>query len=290
MNSERAAWHLRPMRAEDIADAETIRHLVGWNQTEADWRRLLALAPDGCFVAEAAGVPAGTVTTTSFASRLGWIGMLLVHPDQRRQGIGGALLQRAMQHLQGAGVGCIALDATPAGQPLYAGAGFVPVWELARWQGDVSALLPLPGPGLLTEIPDGVWPALVELDRRAFGVARPGLLHALAEQSKRVAVALDGAGNLRGFGMLRQGTRAQMLGPLVAVDTETAAHLLAALCAGLLSAAIFWDIPAPNLAAGALAQSLGFVRQRTLTRMAWGANYPTHDPGLLYAVADLATG
>ena len=63
-----------------------------------------------------------------------------------------------------------------------------------------------------------------------------------------------------------------------------------ALCAGLLSTAIFWDIPAPILAAGALAQSLGFVRQRTLTRMAWGVNYPTHDPGLLYAVADLATG
>jgi len=278
------------MREADIPHAETIRHLVGWNQTGADWRRLLALAPDGCFVAEAGGVPVGTATTTRYASGLAWIGMLLVHPDQRRQGIGGALLWEALRHLQRVGVGCIALDATPAGQPLYSGTGFVPVWELARWQGDMPAGLPLPGPGILTEIPSDAWPTLVELDRRAFGAARPALLRALAAQSSRVAVVFDEVGDLLGFGMLRQGTRAWMLGPLAASGAESAARLLAALCAGLPQQPLFWDIPEPNQAAAQLAQSLGCARQRTLARMAWGAAYPAHDPGLLYAVADLATG
>jgi len=288
MNTEIPDWHLRAMCEADIPHVETIRHLVGWNQTGADWRRLLALAPDGCFVAEVAGVPVGTATTTRYAAGLAWIGMLLVHPDHRRRGIGGGLLQHVIGYLQEAGVGCIALDATPAGQPLYAGAGFVPVWKLARWQGDLPADLPVPG--ILAEIPDGAWPGLVDLDRRAFGSARPELLRALAAQSSRVALAVDGAGGLRGFGMLRQGTRAWMLGPLAASDVESAAHLLAALCAGLSPQPLFWDIPEPNQVAAHLAQSLGFARQRTLTRMAWGAAYPAHDPGLLYAVADLATG
>lgn len=290
MNVENAPWHLRRMGIKDIPQAETIRHLVGWNQTEADWLRLLRLAPDGCFVAESAGQTVGTVTTTGYASRLGWIGMLLVHPDHRRQGVGGGLLQRAMQHLQDAGVHSIALDATPAGQPLYAGAGFAPVWELARWQGSTPAHLPAAGPGLLTEIPDAAWPALIELDRRAFGVARSDLLLALAGQSNRVAVVLDPAGDLLAFGMLRQGTRAQLLGPLVAVDRASAAYLLAGLCAGLPQQAVYWDIPEPNTGAVALASALGFTRQRTLTRMVWGAHYPAHDSGLLYGVADLATG
>lgn len=285
-------WHLRSMHPDDIPNAEIIRQLVGWNQTEADWDRLLALAPGGCFVAESTGVAVGTVTTTSYGSHLGWIGMLLVHPEQRRQGMGGALLQQAVQHLQGTGVACIGLDATPAGRPLYASAGFGPVWELARWQGDSPPNLQVSMAGVEARsgIPERLWPALIELDRRAFGVDRPELLRALAAQSDRTAVAADATGRILGFGMMRRGARAQMLGPLVAGNAESAVNILATLCAGLPQKPFLWDIPEPNQAVTQLAESLGFVKQRTLTRMAYGATYPAHDSTLLWAIADLATG
>ena len=288
--TEPTGWRVRRMQAEEIAQADTIRQLVGWNQTEADWRRLLALAPDGCFVAEAAAIPVGTVTTTGYGPGLAWIGMMLVHPEQRRQGIGAALLGQAVRHLQEVGTNCIGLDATPAGQPLYTGVGFRPVWDLARWQGTLSDYQPASAPEIVTQISDRFWPAIVELDRRAFGIARPDLLRALAEQSARVAVAVDGAGGVAGFGMLRRGWRAWMLGPLVAVDRQSATHLLAALCADLPPEPLFWDIPEPNQSAVQLAESLGFTRQRSLTRMALGSGYPSHEPQLLYAVADLAAG
>jgi len=280
------------MRPDDIPKAEIIRQLVGWNQTEADWHRLLALAPDGCFVAEATGGAVGTVTTTSYGPHLEWIGMLLVHPDYRRQGMGSALLQQAIQHLQGTGVGCIGLDATPAGRPLYARAGFGPVWELARWQGESLPDLRVSTAGgeARAGIPARLWPALIDLDRRAFGVERPELLRALAAQSDRTAVAADAAGQTVGFGMMRRGARAQMLGPLVAANAESAVHILATLWAGLPQQPLVWDIPEPNQAAVQLAESLGFKKQRTLTRMAYGATYPTHDSTILWAIADLATG
>lgn len=281
---------VRQMQVEDIAQADSLRHLAGWNQTKDDWRRLLALAPDGCFVAEVSGGPVGTVTTTGYGKALAWIGMMLVRPERRRQGIGGALLGQAIQHLQEMGVACIGLDATPAGQPLYAGLGFVPLWPLARWQGTLPDSPPRPGSGIVTQISDSLWLPIVELDRLSIGVSRTALLHALAEQSVRVAVAVDRANGVAGFGMLRRGSRAWMLGPLVSVERESAAQLLAALCANLPPGPLFWDIPEPNQSAVQLAESLGFKKQRTLTRMAYGATYLAHDSTILWAIADLATG
>jgi hypothetical protein len=90
--------------------------------------------------------------------------------------------------------------------------------------------------------------------------------------------------------MIRSGAHAQMLGPLVAVNADIAAHLVAVLFTDLSPGAVLWDIPESNQAAVRLADSLGFRRQRTLTRMAYGVAYPAHDPQLLYGIADLATG
>lgn len=282
-------FHLRPMHTDDLVHAEAIRAAVGWNQTEADWRRLLALAPDGCFTADLDGRPVGTVTTTAYGSQLAWIGMLLVHPDRRRQGIGRALLLQAISHLQSTGIDCIALDATPAGQPLYAGVGFTPVWKLARWQGG-SDRPSSPLAGIQTGIPERAWPAVVALDCRAFGVARPALLPALAGQSSKVLLATGADADILGFGMIRRGAHAHLLGPVIAANAGLAADLVAALCAGAEPGEIWWDIPEPNTAAVQLATALGFRRQRSLVRMAYGAAFPTHDPQLLYGIADLATG
>lgn len=290
MPSPAVDFHLRPLRAQDIPHTDVIRALAGWNQTTADWRRLLALAPAGCFVAEVDGLPVGSVTTTAYGRELAWIGMMLVHPEQRSRGIGRGLLDRAIGHLEQTGVGCIGLDATPAGQPLYASAGFASVWELARWRGNLPLALPPPSVSVQTAIDPTDWPALVELDRRSFGAARPDLLRALHRQSSRAAVLTDAAGEASGFGMLRAGSLGHMLGPLLATEAPDAAALLAALSAHLPPGPIFWDIPEPNTAAVALAESLGFSRVRTLTRMVRGAPFPPHEPGLLYAVADLAAG
>jgi len=65
-----------------------LKEQVGWNQLEADWRRLLELQPDGCFFAELGGVPLGTVTTCRFGA-VAWIAMMLVDEAYRRQGSAG---------------------------------------------------------------------------------------------------------------------------------------------------------------------------------------------------------
>src|SRR5688500_17823494 len=125
---------LRPLTREDLSFADSLRALAGWNQTLADWERFLALEPDGCFLAEWQGVSAGTATTTVYGAELAWIGMVLVHPEYRRRGIGQALLERCIEYLSKRGVRCIKLDATPEGKRVYANLGFQDEWTLTRWE------------------------------------------------------------------------------------------------------------------------------------------------------------
>ena len=87
---------IRLLRESDVAAAMDLKRLAGWNQTEADWRTLLQLEPDGCFAAVLDDQLIGTTTTTRYGSELAWIGMVLVRPDQRRRGIATKLLETAL--------------------------------------------------------------------------------------------------------------------------------------------------------------------------------------------------
>src|SRR5260370_3718505 len=89
---------VRSLAVADLAFADSVRALAGWNQTLDDWRRFLAADPEGCFLAEWNGAPAGTATTTFYAPELAWIGMVLVHPSYRRRGIARAFLGRAIEY------------------------------------------------------------------------------------------------------------------------------------------------------------------------------------------------
>ena len=263
------------MSVADLPFADSVRAQAGWNQTLDDWRRLMAMEPDGCFVAEWDGARAGTATTTVYGMELAWIGMVLVHPDYRRRGIGQALLGRCIEHLHARGVRCIKLDATPLGKPVYDGLGFKAEWTLTRWEGAISDPR---RPGLDSSLRNwrGADARLVHsLDIAAFGVSRHRLLEVLAPQSRCALVAEQMPGGIAGYGLMRNGSRALYLGPIAAESSEIALRLLDALmgrCGATGAKKIYWDIPDTNAAMVAWARQSGFTAQRTLTRMYLGEN------------------
>jgi predicted N-acetyltransferase YhbS len=263
---------IRALTLNDIGAAQRLREQAGWNQTDHDWRRLLAWSPDGCWVAEDAGLVIGTTAVAVYGLRVAWIGMVLVDVAHRRQGIGRALLNHAIGYLDGLGVQTIALDSTPEGQPLYASLGFADAFELARWRGPVplfasgaaldpddslpatarpGALQAAPGasqpsaqPGQLDPTGAGVevevrrcqradLPALAAYDAGIFGTDRSHILAALlADHPERCFVAEQG-GQIIGYALSRPGARAWHLGPLAADDCVTARRLAgSALAAG----------------------------------------------------------
>ena len=86
------------MTEADIPFGMHLRAQAGWNQLEADWQRLLALAPDGCFLAEVDGQPAGTAVAVAFGP-IAWISMVLVDEAQRGRGVGTAIMRHVLAHL-----------------------------------------------------------------------------------------------------------------------------------------------------------------------------------------------
>jgi ribosomal protein S18 acetylase RimI-like enzyme len=283
---------LRSLTRADLPFADSLRAIAGWNQTLADWHRFLATEPDGCFLAEWNGMPAGTASTTIYSSELAWIGMVLVHPDFRRRGIGRTLLQHSINHLRSRGVHCIKLDATPAGKMVYDALGFRSEWTLKRWVGRTTAVKPI---ALAPELRLRPWQAtdatrLESLDAAAFGVSRRSLLAELARQSEVALVLESGAAGIDGFGFARAGSQALYLGPVVANTAEAGIHLVEALIARNSGQTVFWDIPDPNEAAVSWAQQHGFSVQRPLVRMFLGENPSPGNPRWQFALAGPEVG
>ena len=111
------------MTVADIPLGLRLARQAGWNQIEADWRRFLAMQPDGCFVGERDGTPVATTATFIFGP-VAWIAMVLVDVDSRRKGVATTLLKHALDFLDNQGVKTVRLDATAAGQPVYEKLGF----------------------------------------------------------------------------------------------------------------------------------------------------------------------
>jgi GNAT superfamily N-acetyltransferase len=281
---------LRLMTSADVGAADALRALAGWNQLPKDWERLLAHDPRGCFIAECDGTPLGTATTTSYGKDLAWIGMVLVHPEHRRRGIGRALLRHCLKHLDANGVSCVKLDATPLGKTVYDQLDFHDEWSLTRWHTDKrdgEALFEA-GFSELTPWSKQMASWVDELDMAAFGVSRRRMLEALRGQS-RSAFVIGGELN-RGYGMLRDGARASYLGPVVASSPDAGLPLVRHLIASSPQKPIFWDIPDANAPAVALARELGFSPQRPLMRMFRGENKHPGNTRFCYAIADPSIG
>jgi GNAT superfamily N-acetyltransferase len=261
------------MTAADVPLAMALKEQALWNQTADDWRRFLALEPQGCFVAHWHGQPAGTAAAFVFG-RVGWIAMVLVDRALRGRGIATRLMEHALAYLDGRGVRSVRLDATSLGRPIYERLGFTAQWELARLEGVARGpeIVAQAAPGLVpfSALSPAQFAELSALDAQTNGTDRQRLLALLDCDAPGAARALLAAGRLRGFAMLRNGSRATQIGPVAALDDEAGLALFQALARQTAARPIFVDIPDGNLPALAWAQSRGLAVQRRFTRMLRG--------------------
>ncbi len=128
------------------------------------------------------------------------------------------------------------------------------------------------------------WPAILELDLRAFGASRERLLRNLASRLPEAALVAWREGEPAGFLLGRDGREARQLGPLVARDEKTAIGLLNAALAGVRPPA-YMDIADHAPALQDWAQARGFGFQRPFTRMVIGAPSAPGDESLVYCPA-----
>jgi len=269
---------IRQMTCFDIPAGMRLKELAHWNQTEADWKLILASNPEGCFVSEVDGRVTGTVATIIYECRFAWIGMVLVDPEFRKRGIGTALLQKAIDHLDSHNIPCMRLDATPQGKPVYQKLGFVDEYEIERWR---LSRPPSQTPSGITT-PD--WERSLLLDREIFGADRSMLLRAMAASAPEFVQIFDGPAGVTGYALGRHGSHSDSLGPWVANDLVVAERMLDNFLAQSGRESIVVDCVKSSPWARNALIARGFEFERPLYRMRRGENTHPGRPELICGI------
>lgn len=276
---------IRLLFESDIPSAMGLKEAAGWNQTEADWRRLLRLEPKGCFGAIKDGRLVGT-TTTAIHGELAWIGMVLVEPQHRRQGIAAKLMNAALDYLKDK-VETIKLDATALGQPVYEKFGFRAESVVERWSGTASARRETQSPALM----DGdIVRDVLNMDRVAFNADRARLIRALIDEACVSPVLMRAAdGALSGYALARSGTSKTYVGPVVANDPQVAEILMDRTLTALAGRDVYVDLNKECSVDASVLPDRGFVKERDLIRMVKGRESTKTSP-LVVAIAGPEVG
>ncbi len=257
-----------------------------WNQTEDDWRIMLALGRGwGLRCRDETGRDTLVASTLvlPYEDRFAWISMVLVLPAWRGRGFAARLLGVALEHLAAQRLLPV-LDATPAGRPVYLKQGFADAWGFERWRGRVGDP-PVAAPPGMRPLREDDWAAVQACDASAFGADRTPLLKSLATRLPGAAWLAEGAGGrLRGYLLGRDGRTALQLGPAVADDADVAPALLSAALArlrdeGRTGRDIVVDLRLGQAGLAAWLRSCGFAPERPFTRMVGRAGHraPGHE-------------
>jgi GNAT superfamily N-acetyltransferase len=247
-----------------ISRALLLSEEAGWNQNAADWAvflkhgTVLGLSIGDRLVATAAALPYG--------NHFGWISMVLVTADWRRQGLATRLVAACTSLLRDAGRAAL-LDASPAGTDIYAALGFVSLGTMERWEGQGG------GEGLTASAS-----ADLALDQLTFGADRSFLLRDFLSRPGSLAFR-----SAHGFAILRHGSSARHIGPIVAQASEAREMATDAIRAA--SGRVVVDLLDAGSVLIPTLIARGFRLQRRFTRMALGLAALPGDPAQMMAAA-----
>jgi GNAT superfamily N-acetyltransferase len=284
--SDQALATVSPLLEAEIGAADALVREAGWNQTAGDWRVFLRSGTVRA-IRTGAGRVVATAATLPYGGRFGWISMVLVAVDHRRQGLAKRLLRRCIDDLSGTGLVPV-LDATPDGRPVYRALAFEECWAYQRLSARTvlkAAVLPAPPAGVtIRRADDTCWQALCAYDAAAFGADRSALLANMRERLPAVAQVAERAGRIVGILLGRDGRTATQVGPLAADDDAIALALLAR---GLdaVEGPVYIDLADAKEGLRAWLAARGFASQRPFTRMLYRRSARFDDPARTFAVA-----
>jgi ribosomal protein S18 acetylase RimI-like enzyme len=258
---------------------------AGWNQTDADWRLMIALGSAfglrdarGRWIASALALPLGP--------QVSWISMVLVTKAERRRGHGTRLLRHCIAAIAATG-SAMGLDATELGRPVYLPLGFRDLYAVSRWSVPTVAAMgiaPPPGIAIRPAGPDDL-ERIAEYGLLCSGLERRAVLSNLLARAPHLAlVAERGGGSLAGFSLGRDGHRATHVGPIMAETQAIGLALLNRALAATGGLAIL-DVPDRHGTIREWLQSRGASAPRNFMRMLRGSAPAVVDASRIVAIA-----
>lgn len=209
---------LRQLNENDVDFVFDLCTLENFGYLRRDIKRYVDLEPYGCFLAEIDGKKAGHVFSISYG-KLGWIGLLIVHPSFRGKGIGTALTRTAINYLRDKNTKCIKLQAALKAVRLYTRLGFRKEFDSLGFTGKIRTkafFKPL-------HLPDNTVKPLVGVDlhristfdAQYFGDNRLKVLKFLLKEGRDGCFVAEIKGRLVGYIMSRETQNGYRVGPWI---------------------------------------------------------------------------
>ncbi|WP_119065547.1 GNAT family N-acetyltransferase [Aggregatilinea lenta] len=279
---------LRLMTPDDVPAAGEILRSVGWTPDDRRWQRILDWEPDGCFALDEPGRGViGTVSTTTYGTALGWIGMMVIAADRQRRGYGRQLMRAALDYLIARGTERIMLDASDKGRPLYESLNFRTLYKFNRWEGRASTYL---GPRARRLEPEDVEP-VIALDTQLYGIPRPHILTRLLDDFPDTAWVDETREGLQGFLLAREVAGGAYLGPWMARSAESAERLLRMALEQYQGQTVSMNVADINGRAMQIAERHNLRRETGPIRMIYGDAFPVQgEPLAELSITSYATG
>jgi len=275
---------IRPMEISDIDFAQEMTSGEGWNNPPEDLKRLLALNPDGCFMACRGIDPIGMIFSIVYDD-FAFLGDLIIKPGFRGRGIGTILLKHLISHLQNKGIRAIELDGVFEALPLYRRLGFKDKYlslRLKRLPDPVNADNAIIGQSCkLTEI--------LNFDKECTGLMRSTLIRRMFEDYPGCIVNKNDENRIDCYGIVKPRTNdTSAIGPLVSLSPDAAATVLDTIIAHNNHKVLLAGIPEINPTTIDMFLSRGFVHIQPSLRMYLGQkrNYEEY----VYAITSADMG
>ncbi|TAU34909.1 N-acetyltransferase [Rhizobium leguminosarum] len=246
-------------RPEHLEAAVNLSRQAGWPHRPEDWQMALAVS-SGVVAVEDERRVVGTVLVTSYGKDCATINMVIVDETMRGRGLGRKLMDAALVI---AGNRQLRLIATSDGLPLYQKLGFREIGSVLQHQGHVPTVA---APDNVESAQETDFETIAALDRAAFGADRQNLLDYIATVGRFAVIRR--AGQVHGFAALRAFGRGEVIGPVVAANSDDARTLISFFMASRPGAFLRVDTTAdvgisPWLATHGLAHVGGGVAMRT---------------------------
>ena len=276
------------IRALSVDEVRTVMDWAadeGWNPGVHDAPSFFSVDPQGFLGAFIEDQLVGSISAVCYGDDYAFLGLYLVKPELRGQGIGSQLWAHAMQRVEGRTVG---LDGVVDMQSSYASSGFALAYRNIRFGGQVSDVQPLAD--AMVAIGRDDLQRIQSLDRATFGAHRSAFLADWLSQPEGHSWAYVEDGQIRGFGTVRACREGFKVGPLVADSALVAAEVFNALAKSVGDGGpIYLDVPEPNVAALDLARAVGLSPVFETARM-YAKGNPDLDIPLVFGVTSFELG
>ncbi|MEM6891439.1 MAG: GNAT family N-acetyltransferase [Pseudomonadota bacterium] len=253
----------------------------GWNPGLDDADAFYAADPQGFFVKTDREKPVGAISVVNHTVGFAFLGLYIVAPQWRGQGVGFGLWQHAISH---AGERTIGLDGVPAQQANYEASGFVRASSNIRYTGRIEGWSDEDTRDAQTvDIA-----TLVDVEAAQSGAHKAGYLTAWFQNTpNRRTLILENAGAVAGFCTVRKCFNGAKVGPLW-TRTAAQAERLMRHAATVFGPVVSIDVSADSQGLTQLCKDLGLTPGFDTARMYRGPFDPPQTD--FFAVTSLELG